>query len=246
MHRDIKPANLLVDGRGQAVGDRLRPGPALQTDAGLTMTGDLLGTLRYMSPEQALARHGLVDHRTDIYSLGATLYELLTRRPAFEGQRPPGNAAADRRGGAAAAAQVEPAVPRDLETIVLKALEQNPAERYATAQELADDLRRFLEDKPILAKRPTLPQRARKWGQRHRHLVGAAALFLALAVVGLAVSAFLLWRKRNKPAKRWPWPAPITPRPKPSGNGPRRTSARRTGPSKTCSARSTRIRTRSR
>src|SRR5262249_5667051 len=137
---------------------------------GLTMTGDLLGTLRYMSPEQALAKHGLVDHRTDVYSLGATLYEVLTGRPAVAGhdrqeilkriaaQEPPPRVT-DRR------------LPADLETIVLKALAKAPAERYATAQELADDLRRFLQERPIRARRPTLTQRLRKWGQRHRPLL---------------------------------------------------------------------------
>src|SRR5262249_54078790 len=88
-------------------------------------------------------------------------------------------------------------VPPDLETIVLKALAKEPAERYDTARELADDLRRSLEDRPIRAKRPTPLQRLRKWGQRHRHLVVATALFLALVVVGLAVSVFLIWREQG-------------------------------------------------
>src|SRR5262245_57768471 len=110
------------------------------------MTGDLMGTLRYMSPEQGLARHGLVDHRTDVYSLGATLYELLTGRPAVEGQ--------DRQEILKRITDEEPrpprshnrAIPVDLETIVLKALTKEPAERYATAKDLAEDLRRFLEN----------------------------------------------------------------------------------------------------
>ena len=119
------------------------------------MTGDLLGTLRYMSPEQALAKRVVIDHRTDIYSLGATLYELLTLAPGLRGRRPPGAAAADRLRRAAAAAELNPAIPRELETIVLKAMAKDPAGRYATAQELADDLRRFLEDRPIMARRPT-------------------------------------------------------------------------------------------
>ena len=95
VHRDIKPANLLLDVRGNLwITDF---GLArLQGDAGLTMTGDVLGTLRYMSPEQALARRGVVDHRTDIYSLGVTLYELLTLRPAFDGQDRAGAAPPDR------------------------------------------------------------------------------------------------------------------------------------------------------
>ena len=128
----------------------------LQDDAGLTITGDLLGTLRYMSPEQALAKRGYLDHRTDIYSLGATLYELVTLRPAIDGQ--------DRQEVLRKIAQDEPtpprrlnpSIPRELETILLKAMNKEPESRYATAQELADDLRRFLEDKPIKAKRPSL------------------------------------------------------------------------------------------
>jgi serine/threonine protein kinase len=165
IHRDIKPANLLVDVHGHLwVADF---GLArLGNDAGLTMTGDLLGTLRYMSPEQALAQHRLADPRTDVYSLGVTLYELLTLEPAYNGRsreevlrqiafeepRPPG--------------RVNPAIPAELETIVLKAMAKNAEERYATAQELADDLRRFQEDKPIKAKRPALAMRFRKWARR--------------------------------------------------------------------------------
>jgi serine/threonine protein kinase len=197
VHRDIKPGNLLIDGHGKLwVTDFGLARTA--ADGGLTMTGDVLGTLRYMSPEQALARHGLVDHRTDVYSLGASLYELLTGRPAVAGQ--------DRQLILKRIAEEEPpplraldrGVPADLETIVLKALAREPGDRYASAQEMADDLRCFLEARPIRAKRPTLPQRLRKWGQRHRHLVGAAALFLALVVVGLAVSVFLIWREKEQ------------------------------------------------
>ena len=153
VHRDIKPANLLLDAQGNLwVTDfglaRLRD------DTGLTITGDLVGTLRYMSPEQALAKRMVIDHRTDIYSLGATLYELVTLRPAIDGQ--------DRQEVLRKIAQDEPtpprrlnpAIPRELETILLKAMNKEPESRYATAQELADDLERFLEDKPIEAKRP--------------------------------------------------------------------------------------------
>src|SRR5262249_39717389 len=139
-----------------------------QTQPGLTMTGDLLGTLRYMSPEQALAKRVPVDHRTDVYSLGVTLYELLTLEPAFPGR--------DRQGvlrqvafeGPRRPRQRRRAVPAELETIVLKAMEKTPADRYGTAREMAEDLGRFLNDEPIRAKRPTLVHRTRKWARRHR------------------------------------------------------------------------------
>src|SRR5262249_51325282 len=126
VHRDIKPSNLLLDIRGQVwITDF---GLAqFQSDVSLTATGDLVGTVRYMSPEQTLAKRGVVDHRTDLYSLGVTLYELLTLEPACPGQ--------DRQELLRQIADEEPrpprrvnkAVPAELETIVLKAMEKNPA-----------------------------------------------------------------------------------------------------------------------
>jgi tetratricopeptide (TPR) repeat protein len=166
------------------------------TQVGLTLSGDVVGTLRYMSPEQALGKHGLVDHRTDVYALGATLYELLTLRPVVVGN--------DREELLQQIDSTEPvplrrlnrAIPADLETVVLKALEKDPADRYATAQELADDLRRFLENKPILARRPTLWQRARKWSRRHPAVVAATAVVLAMALMLLGgVGGWLAQRR---------------------------------------------------
>lgn len=199
VHRDVKPANLMIDAAGKLwVTDFGLARTA--ADSGLTMTGDLLGTLRYMSPEQALARHGLVDHRTDVYALGATLYELLTGRPAVGGT--------DRQEVLRRIAEEDPvpprrvnaAIPADLETITLKALAKEPGERYATAGELAADLGRFLRDEPVRARRPTLGQRARKWAWRNRAVVtmGSASAFavLAVAVVLLAVSN--VWVRREQ------------------------------------------------
>jgi hypothetical protein len=195
VHRDIKPGNLLVDFRGQLwVSDF---GLAqFKSDAALTLTGDLLGTLRYMSPEQALAKRGVVDHRTDIYSLGVTLYELLTREPAYGGQ--------DREELLRQISWEEPRPPRrlnrqipaDLETIVLKAMTKRVEGRYATALELAEDLRRFLEQKPIWARRPTLLERAAKWSRRHRTVVTAAVVLLVLSAVGFAASTLLIAREQ--------------------------------------------------
>jgi serine/threonine protein kinase len=197
VHRDIKPANLLLDVEGKLwITDF---GLArLQDDAGLTMTGDLLGTLRYMSPEQALAQRGYLDHRADIYSLGATLYELLALRPAFEGQ--------DRQEVLRRIAQDEPislrrlnpVTPCELETILLKAMSKEPESRYATAQELSDDLRRFLEHKPIKAKRPTLLERASKWGRRHSSLVTSALVLMGMVAMASAIGSTLLARKQRE------------------------------------------------
>jgi serine/threonine protein kinase/WD40 repeat protein len=185
IHRDVKPANLLVDAAGNLwvtdFGLAQLPG-----DPGLTATGDLVGTLRYMSPEQALGRRQLVDQRTDVYSLGVTLYELLTLEPAFPGS--------DREELLRRIAREEPrpprrlnrAVPVELETVVAKAMAKVPEERYATAAELADDLRRFLEDRPVLARRPSPLVKLRKWAWRHRGLVAAAAVTLVLLVAALA------------------------------------------------------------
>jgi serine/threonine protein kinase len=201
VHRDIKPANLLVDARGNLwVTDF---GLAqVQTDSRLTLSGDLVGTLRYMSPEQALAQREQIDHRTDIYSLGATLYELLTLEPVFHGQ--------DRQELLRQIAFEEPrppqrlnrALPGELETIVLKALAKSPEERYASAQELADDLARFLKDEPVRARRPTLARRLQKWSRRHQGIVVTAGvsllLLLCTALAALATGYLLVRRERDQ------------------------------------------------
>jgi serine/threonine protein kinase len=196
VHRDIKPANILLDRQGKLwitdFGVAL-----LQSTAGLTTTGELVGTLRYMSPEQAGGQRGLVDHRTDIYSLGATLYELATLQPPF--------ATSDPRELLHQIATQEPrapqaldrAIPAELEVIVLKAMAKTPAERYASAQELADDLQRFLNDQPIRARPPTLRDRALKWARRHRTAVAAALVLLVLSTIGLSASTILIARSRS-------------------------------------------------
>ncbi len=196
LHRDIKPANLLLDDQGQLwVTDF---GLAqIQGNPCLTLTGDILGTLRYMSPEQALAKRVVIDGRTDIYSLGVTLYELLTLRPAIDGQ--------DRQEILRKIAQEEPApprklnpaVPRDLETILLKTVSKEPSGRYATARELADELRRFLEHKPITARRPSLLDRAGKWSRRHQAIVAAAGAMVLLLTGVLAIAAVVIARERD-------------------------------------------------
>jgi serine/threonine protein kinase len=199
VHRDIKPGNLLLDARGDLwITDF---GLAqLHCDARVTRTGDVIGTLRYMSPEQAGGRTAVLDHRTDVYSLGVTLYELLALAPAFDdanphdllrkitGEEPRPPRAFDRT------------IPVELETIVLKAMTKEPAERYPTARELADDLQRFLHDQPIKARRPSLWERGRKWCRRHRPVTVAALILLVVTAVGSLATALLLAQEQARTA----------------------------------------------
>ena len=169
----------------------------LPADAGMTMTGDLLGTLRYMSPEQAEGKSTILDHRTDIYSLGITLYELLTLRPAFP--------AIDRQTLLRQIAEQEPVPPRhikpeiptDLETIVLKATSKYAADRYTSARELANDLGHFLKHEPIRAGRATTLQRITRWSRRHRTIVAAAAAVLVITTALTTAAAVLLAFERD-------------------------------------------------
>lgn len=193
VHRDIKPSNLLVDTDGHLwVTDF---GLAMvEAEGNLTTSGNMLGTLRYMSPEQMRGDRHVLDHHTDIYSLGVTLYEMLTLQMAF----PDSEAARLLRSvpldEPPPPRKLNLAIPRDLETIVTKAMAKEQRNRYATARELADDLRRFLDDKPIQAKPPGLIIRAQKWAKRRRGIVITAAATLGLAVV---VTGALLWNERS-------------------------------------------------
>ncbi len=140
----------------------------------------------------------MVDHRSDVYALGATLYELLTLRPIFEGR--------DRKELLRQIAEDDPrppraavaSIPAELETIVLKALRKEPSERYRSAQELADDLQRFLDNRPILARRPTLTERAWKWARRRPSIVAAGMVILLVLAVGSIVSAALLHAEQDR------------------------------------------------
>ncbi len=187
VHRDVKPSNLIVDAEGSVFltdfGLAMMP-----ADAGLTMTGDLLGTLSYMSPEQAAGKREAIDSRTDIYSLGATLYELLTGRKVF--------AESDRRLLLRRIIEVDPTpprsvvpnIPRDLETITLKAIAKSPRERYASMAEFAADLDRFVHSRPVTARRPTWPDRTAKWVRRHFLITGSAAAVVCVAAIALMIA----------------------------------------------------------
>lgn len=199
LHRDIKPANLLLDMRGTVwITDF---GLAKATDQqDITHSGDILGTLRYMPPETF---NGSVDLRSDIYSLGATLYELVALRPAFQetdrnrlirqivssSPEPLAKTAAD--------------VPKDLETIVRKAMEPDVAHRYQTAGQLATDLERFCNDEPIRARRVSVVERFARWSRRNRSLaaaLGAVSVLLLVIAVGGAAAAVYFNRQSHKQA----------------------------------------------
>ncbi len=189
LHRDVKPSNLLLDAHG-AVWVTDFGVAKLAEEAGLTQSGELVGTLKYMPPERFAGR---TDARGDVYSLGMTLYEMLTLRPAFPDTNPQHLIRLIHEQPPPRPRAVSPGIPHDLETIVLKAIARDPAHRYATAEEMAADLRRFLDDRPILAKRAGPAERALRWCRRNPALAAAAGtIFVLLAVTaGVSFAAYL-------------------------------------------------------
>ena len=185
VHRDIKPSNLLLDDEGVVwIADF---GLAKGEGEGLTQSGDILGTLRYMAPERF---RGEGDARADVYGLGLSLYELLTLRSGFdstdrlrlierikteEPERP---------------RSIDVRIPRDLETIVLKAIEKDPKSRYQSAEAMGEDLRRFLADEPIRARQVSAPERAWRWCQRNKAVAGLLGVIALALILGTAVSAY--------------------------------------------------------
>jgi eukaryotic-like serine/threonine-protein kinase len=184
IHRDVKPSNLLVDAKGSIWVTDFGLARRL-ADPGLTHHDSLLGTPRYMSPEQA--RTGSIDGRTDVYSLGATLYELLTLRPPFDGQTAAELLDQIGQDEPVPPRAFDPRIPLDLETIVLKALAKRPVDRYPTAAELAEDLTRFLNREPVKARR--ISPIGRLWRVARRH-PGITSVTTAAAVAVLAIATY--------------------------------------------------------
>ena len=196
VHRDIKPGNLMLATSGVLIVTDF--GLArIETGAGVTMTGDVLGTLRYMSPEQVQGNRMLVDHRTDVYSLGVTLYELLTLQPMWNGDNKAELIRQISLEDATPPRKINPSLSLDLETIILKAIEKNPTDRYETAQQLADDLQCYLDHKSILATRPTLIQRLNKWTRRNAVAAWASIAVLAVLLIASVVSTVIVIGERN-------------------------------------------------
>ncbi len=190
LHRDIKPSNLLLDAAGCAwVTDF---GLAKEEGDELTRTGDVVGTLRYMAPERL---NGTSEARSDIYGLGVTLYELLTLQPTFPQSDRASLINHIARHEPVAPRQIDPRVPRDLETIIFKAIAKEPARRYACAADMAEDLRRFLMDRPIRARRASQLERTWRWCRRNpgwaSTVATALALLVFIAIGGSVLSLYL-------------------------------------------------------
>lgn len=207
IHRDLKPANVLVQ---QHAGNTVSSGSGVQstlsgsqsnisqwsprvTDFGLakrvqgddhlTASGQILGTPSYMPPEQASGKTDKIDYRADIYSLGGILYALMTGRPPFQAANPLDTLVQMLEREPVPPRQLDPKLPRDIETIALKSLEKDPRRRYQTAGEMADDLRRFLNGEPILARSVTRAERAWRWARRKPLVAGLGAVAATLLII---------------------------------------------------------------
>jgi hypothetical protein len=194
LHRDIKPSNLLLDGQGRVWITDFGLAKAEGADE-LTQTGDIVGTLRFMAPER-FDGHSLP--QSDVYSMGLTLYELLTLRPAFDDTNKARLVEKVLHEPPVPLRQLDRCIPRDLETIVLKCVAKDSAERYANGETLAEDLRRFLADRPILARRSTWQERTWRWCRRNPVVAGLAATLLVVLTAGVAASTLLAVRANAK------------------------------------------------
>ena len=185
LHRDIKPANLILDQQGIVwITDF---GLArIESEENLTRTGDVMGTLRYMPPE---ALEGSNDGRSDIFSLGLTLYELLCLQPGYNENERSRLIQSIMEANVQPLREVEPGVPRDLETIVHKCLDREPSGRYQSAGELRDDLERFLHDEPIQARRVSLLERLIRWSRRNKGVAASLATILLLLLSAAIISS---------------------------------------------------------
>ena len=192
-HRDIKPSNLLIDRSGTVwlVDFGLA---RIADDNELTQTGDLLGTLRYMSPEQVI---GEFDHRSDVYSLGLTLYELLTFRPAHDASIRGRIIEQISEASPKSPRAINPAIPQDLETIILKATAHDAKDRYQTADELAEDLQRFIQGFPIKARPFSATEQLWRWARRNPALAWTTATTAILLVTVAALSTWGLVAAQN-------------------------------------------------
>jgi tetratricopeptide (TPR) repeat protein len=210
VHRDLKPANILLSGAAPSANGAgfLQPphplgtpkiadfGLAKHLDAGPgpTQTGMIVGTPSYMAPEQAAGQHKNIGPATDVYALGAILYEMLTGRPPFLADSPLATLQEVLSGEPVSVTRLQPKVPRDLETICLKCLEKEPRKRYASAAALAEDLRRFLTGESIGARPAGFAERFGRWSRRNPSVTALAACLLLVTIAAFAIVTWQ-WRR---------------------------------------------------
>ena len=205
LHRDVKPSNVLIDEFDQPRITDFGLAKQLKGDPELTTTGQVLGSPNYMPPEQAEPRRGEVNAASDVYSLGAILYHLLTGRPPFLAETLEDTLRQLLNDEPVAPSRLNASVPRDLETICLKCLEKGPRRRYGSAHELADDLSRWLKGEPIHARPVTVLDRAVKWTKRQPAIAALAVsvlLLLIVVAVGSTIAAVRLERARRQTTEK--------------------------------------------
>jgi WD40 repeat protein/tRNA A-37 threonylcarbamoyl transferase component Bud32 len=200
VHRDLKPANVLLTADGTPKLTDFGIAKQLDGDSGETREGDVLGTPSYMAPEQAGGKAGEAGPAADVYSLGVILYEMLTGRVPLQGPTTLDTLVLVRTEEPVPPRRLQPGVPRDLETVCLKCLEKEPKRRYPSADELADDLERFLKHEPVRARPTPAWERAAKWARRRPVVAALSAAVVLVAAVGFALVAWQ-WRRADAKAK---------------------------------------------
>lgn len=197
VHRDVKPSNLMVDRAGKIWVTDFGLARS-QTNASLTQSGDVIGTMRYMSPEQACGRSAWVDGRSDIYSLAVTFYEMLTLHLAYPGDDGPSILQAIDQNDVIPLRQYCHHIPTDLETVIAKAMAKSRDDRYETSQAFADDLRRVMVGQPTVARPPTLVDQITRFSAQHKRGALLTVLLCALGFVGFAISTALIAAEKQR------------------------------------------------
>jgi eukaryotic-like serine/threonine-protein kinase len=198
IHRDLKPSNVLLTSDREPKITDFGLAKVLDADWDLTRTNSILGTPSYMAPEQAEGGANSIGPSADVYALGAILYELLTGRPPFKAATVMATLMQVRDSAPVAPSRLQPGLPRDAETICLKCLRKDPSRRYLSALELAEDLRRFLDGRPVIARPVGTTERAWRWCRRKPAFAGLALVVAALTVTVLLGAPVMMWKLRRE------------------------------------------------